>query len=666
MESQERIQEKKYQSYADVNKEIQALISSKENTPIREIEKQTQSEDIITLLETLNKTYSEINAALQTENSQALKDVILKSDIKMSMVCETLLETLRKTTEEKNRLIKDNQNLEKEKRDLESINFNNKINIERIRNELEFKKTNVDELNRIIADQKNRMTEFKQETNKAVSEVNFFKAKISEIENLRERSNKRMEIYEKELEALNVVIKDKEERIEMLEKQKREEEDKNSGVKTRLVELESIVDALNKKLQVKDKNMELCNSELSKILCENKKIKIEHEKYKEGSKYYEGLYNSLNSQNGYLNAQLNKLLKMNEYNKDIEGAILKFKKKLKKKNKKIKKLENENKELKIKEESVVDETSENLIKKIEGLNEKYKKKINELEDEKKSLENKMRDVRIDQKVISTDQNLIRNEENFLKKDEESLKKKISEFKTIESKEPFLSFKNYNKETEIKNNKPFTNYYNKKALDLANNNNLYSNNRALDLGNDNNSLYNNNLYNNLSNNRPYLTWDYKKTDPVNLYNNFDNVYAHKNDYANNNINFYDEHKNEDKKDDSYLKLYNLENNYDKTDFVGGFVNESSILKPENKESVQMNNFDKLLDDLESVESVKTYHTSSTLKEMLKKTDNLQKKFEDLENKLAQINEGETMDKLTDKIKTCNSYYSDWNAESDDYI
>src|SRR5690606_6713413 len=97
-------QENSYQ-YNDVNKEIQQFLSSRANKN-REITPHQEQQDILPLLESLNRTYSEINAALRTENSAALKDVILKSDVKMSLVCETLLETLRKTAEDKNNLIK--------------------------------------------------------------------------------------------------------------------------------------------------------------------------------------------------------------------------------------------------------------------------------------------------------------------------------------------------------------------------------------------------------------------------------------------------------------------------------------------------------------------------------------------------------------------------------
>lgn len=655
MESQE-----KFRSYADVNREIQALIASKENAPQREtVNGRTESEDILTLLESLNKTYSEINAALQTENSQALKDVILKSDIKMSMVCETLLETLRKTTEEKNSLIKENQGLERSRRELESTNTSNKIYIDKLKSELDFKKINVEELNRIIADQKTRMAEFKEESARARNEVQFFKAKIDEIENLRGRANERMGVYEKELEALNTVIKDKDSRIQTLALEKRNEEEKNSNVKTRLVELESLVDALNKKLEVKDKNMALCNSELSKVLCENKKLKIEHEKYKESSGYYEGLYNSLNSQNAYLNSQLNKMLKMGEYSKDVENCVMKFKKKLKKRKKAIAKLEQENRRLKVEEARSPDDTSDSLLKKIEDLNdknEKYKKHISELENEKKDLECRMKSIQINTaedgfrekvKNILKKSDATKPPEHGLKEDFRSFpaEHKYPKYK-YEEPVPYLSFRNYNKATGEPTNKPIeTSFRHSNPVET-------------------NSRYS----------RPAELLPYK---PVETYYKplSDNVTVYAPAEA----------PKASGQDVPYLKLFNLDNDYGEStrqnnDFIGGFVDDSSVPQPKlemnysreepvgNGGSVQMNNFDRRLtdkvDDNASVESVKTYHTSSTLKEMMAKTENLQKKFEDLENKLAQINEGESIDKLTDKIKTCNSYYSEWNVDSNE--
>lgn len=678
----------RFQSYGDVNREIQSLIASKEANPHKKTTNNAfETTDILTLLESLNRTYNEINAALQTENSQALKDVILKSDIKMSMVCETLLETLKKTTEEKNELIKENQQLERSRREAEAMNLSNKIMIDKLKNELEFKLLNIDELNRIVRDQKDRVTDAKEDSLRAKNEVMLYKAKMEELENLRGRANERMLVYEKELEGLNTIIKDKDARVYTLAVEKKREEEKNASVKLRIAELESLSNALNKKIEVKDKNMVLCNSELSKVLCENKRLRIEHEKFKESSVYYEGLYNNLSTQNAYLNSQLNKMLKMNDYSSDMDGFISKYKKRLKKKKKALKALESENRQLKEQLEErngeIPDTTSDSLIKKIEDLNtknEKYRKQINELEKERLILESKP-------KVWNKDY-------PFKDKVKSVLNRKIEEPRSFPTQHDYRK-------------PPTVNYHPSifdKGTNIVNEPSSYRFSRMKQGYNDDNeyqSIKTNADYKNGNNRHEYMFNAYRPDYQSDLKS--PSVLAGYIDTR-----YHPTHKAEEKEaqNSTYLKMFNLENDYEeKTDkkaqgeFVGGFINDSTIQPsqldinymvdtnvpadtkngifsntPVAQDSVQLNGFGKKVDEElkqcedGSVESVKTYHTSSTLKEMMARTDNLQKKFQDLEEKLAQINEGESIDKLTDKIKAYNSYYSDWNAESNesDYI
>jgi len=723
MESQD-----KFRSYADVNKEIQALIASKENTPHYEATpRRTESEDLLTLLETLNKTYSEINTALHLGDSQALKDVILKSDIKMSMVCETLLETLRKTTEEKNNLIRETQALEKSKRELETTGISNKVYIEKLRSDVDFKRINVEELNRVISDQKSRMAEFKEECVRARSEVQFFKAKIDEIENLRGRANERMGMYEKELEALNAVIKDKDSRVQMLVVEKRNEEERNAGAKSRVVELESMVEALTKKLELKEKNASLCNSELSKVLCDNKRLKVEHEKYKESSTYYEGLYNSLSSQNAYLNSQLNKMLKMEEYSKDVDGSILRFKKKLKKRKRKIKKLESENVRLR-REEETPDDTSEFLLKKIENLNEeneKYKTQLSELEDEKRRLEGRMKTMK-----LGTEEVPFKERVKSLLSGEQG-RSEVKGYVRREEPSKYLSFRTYKppvrsavgpalgpervardgltrdglaRDGVIRDGLARDGL----ARDTLTRDGLTRDGLARDTftrdGLTRDGLIRDTLArdNSLRDNLLRDTIARDTYQPLGIGKDNTPLYAEKPPHSTayqpgvENVQYRGEPYQRPPSDSTYLRLFNLENTYEDkpaaqskpgNDFVGGFVTDSEVPKPRlemdydgakgndgliNRGSVHMSNLEKLFGDKEgenaSVESVKTYHTSSTLKEMMAKTENLKKKFDDLEGKLAQINEGESIDRLTDKIKACNSYYSEWNADSNesDYI
>lgn len=784
--------------YSDVNREIQNFLSTRDQISTRELLNNNPNNSfnnlnkLISILESLSTTYNEINTALKTDNSVALKDVILKSDIKMSLVCETLLETLRKTAEDKKRLIEENEEYLKLKREVESKEFNNKLQMDKLRNEMEFKKDNLEEMNRIISDQKSKMNEFKEESNKYRNESNFYKAKIEEIENLRNRSNERMSVYERELEGLSTVIEEKEENIKKLLKDKKDEENKNSSIKMKIIEIESILENFNKKIELKDKNLSLCNSELSKVLNENKKMKADFEKYKESSVYYEGLYKSLSVQNSYLNSELNKVLKNTEYNKDIEKFKMKYKRALKKEKKKValltaavtkgeegvqtpnenpvkgekfgdainfKEFQNTSTDLNssnLNTSSSFNTTDSNdvnssdlqLIKKIEDLNLKNKKyEKNQFKEKVKSILNEPKSF----PVLSSNFEQ-KKEEEFNKKKYENYEKKYNNFDT-----KFDEKKYNNSDTKFAENYKI-NHYKQLQNNMQNNNlnsNLHSNLNSNFYTNLHNNLNSNpistlhtNLHNNLNTNpinTPYTNpINTLNSNPINtLYTNPINT-LHSNPISNPN--------------NTYMKLFNLENDYEeskqvKEGLAGGFIQDSDLPPvqldmrysnnlpnveqvkdtasqyisnnqiqrnaqqpvsrnqhlynqpianrpiankplisygnqpiynykqtqyspehPVNNDSVKLNNYElnnkdyTPFNDNESIDSIKTFHTTSTLKEMMAKTDKLVQKFSDLETKLDQFKEGETVDKLTDKIRTYNSYYSDLNLESNesDYI
>lgn len=665
----------KRSTYEDVNREIQSMLAVREKSGVNKQDHYVEhQQDILPILDSLLRTYTEINMALKADSSQALKDVVLNSDIKMSMVCETLLETLKRTTEDKNRLTKENYDLNKIRMDSETREAAYKIQINKLETEAEFKRRNVEELNRIIKDQKDKMNEFRIDSQKARNEVQFFKAKISEIENLRGKGNERLAVYEKEIEALGKIIKDKEEENVRLQKEKREEEQKNGSIKTKIVEMESFIDILNKKNEALDKNLSLCNSELSKLLCENKKAKSEHDKYKESSYYYEGLYNSLNSQNAYLNAELSKLLKKNEYVNDIDGFIEKYKKKNKKLRKKYLKLKDKQSQEEKRSESIqADETSDLLVRKIEDLESKnrdYRNKLDKLEDEKKAIESRIRSLDL-RKGVPNVQRLHEYKPTSTTRNIDTTEKKPSNFRTLTSNyRPSVIQPVKHERIAPANSQLFNNY------NMELNNNRFDKPDYVDRSN-----------------KDYLF----EKDNKSKFDLNNNMYYLNRDYFNRSL-FQDRIDREDVRDNdgnkTYLKLFNLENSYEdknQFDLPGGF--QESLIPEERKEIITPSappklNFEygnkeemktvsnkrtELVGDIKaedenSVESIKTYHTSSTLKEMMARTENLQKKFETLEEKLDNIKEGDAVDKLADKIKTYNSYYSDWNPDSNesDYI
>ncbi|KAI5169946.1 hypothetical protein PAEPH01_1122 [Pancytospora epiphaga] len=73
---------------------------------------------------------------------------------------------------------------------------------------------------------------------------------------------------------------------------------------------------------------------------------------------------------------------------------------------------------------------------------------------------------------------------------------------------------------------------------------------------------------------------------------------------------------------------------------------------------------LITEGHSNESIKTYHTTSTLKDMIARTERLQERFESLEDQLAHIKEGNTEERLVDKMRTYSTRCSELNIDSND--
>jgi len=396
-------------AYEDVNKEIQNLLASKKRHTHSREPAQTAQENILPLLEMLNKTYNEINTYLKIGDSEGLKDIITKSDIKMSMVCETLLETLAKTTAEKNKLLEENNKLERLRRELEEKIAKLTVQVSKEEDERLLKTHKLSELERIIQDQKSRLCSYKEEIQEMKNSEATIRYRMREIESLKSKALERIELHETEMKAAQRFINERDDAIERLRKEKKDEENKNGEIKTRIPQLERTIEMLQKRVEMKEENLSLCNNELSKVLTENKFMKQDYERHKEGHKYYESLYNNVNKQNAYLNDQLSKMLREKEFLDNPDECIEKYRKKLRRNKKRLLKLrklnerlEKENSEM-CEEKKRVEESSmlvtggnklnndgreydssdlENIIKRIEELttkNKEYKEKIDKLE-----------------------------------------------------------------------------------------------------------------------------------------------------------------------------------------------------------------------------------------------------------------------------------------------
>lgn len=708
--------------YEAVNREIQDFLMKKRGTGQEVLAMPTETPahlpDITALLESLNRTYSQINSHLRSGDSEALKDVVLKSDIKMSLVCETLLQTLKTTTEEKNRLQMENRTLSSTNQRLEEELAQSKTRIGRLERDLSFKESNLGELHRIIKDQKDRMHEYRDEAQRARSECQQQRAKVQELEGLRARAAERFAVHETEVAAIKDVLRERDGQLAALANEKKAEEGKNSGIKQRLAEMEQIVETLNKKLQSRDVNLSLCNDELSKVLNENKMMKGDFDQYKEKSAYYEGLYNNLNKQNAYLNNQLNRMLRNGEH----AGVTTIYEKKYKRKNAKKKRiiaaLKAENSKLKSKvkdaesvqaiSDTVCTEGTEPLIKRIDELttaNKDFRKRIAEIEMEKKEIEKKIHKLeketasrpkescsrvdagpreqlgasrrfnpssRVSQLERHTWQRPTRPSEPFSLKTKyenpscytsrpmladhrtvhipsrpDSIKDKIDTrpFNDIFSSPNFIS----PIMPELKG-KPI---YPKPNLD--NNYDVNTRDDLLgafpDLGPGNSTLLSATPIaipapqagpSNVQSNLPHQA---DKHDPSpSIYASLD-IDALKGDY-------------EERLNKEFSKLQAPIRAARKEGPAQPKASSSNKgMLPSNRKPTR--SLDEPSDD-----SLKTYHTTSSLKDMIARTDKLQRRFESLEEQLANIKEGNTEDKLIDKMKTYNTQYSELNIDSND--
>ncbi|ORD94821.1 hypothetical protein ECANGB1_2217 [Enterospora canceri] len=609
--------------YDKINREIQDFIGGRKSVSQNVVEPIAEkSSNLQYLLESLQQTYNEINTSLKLENKEGVRDAILKNEIRINMVNESLLETLRKSVVEKNRLLEENQRLNREKLEAEQNSQKNRFYAQKLESDVEFKVSNVAELNRIIQDQKQKMAELHVNSEKQKREVEMSRLKMEEMEQLRNRATERYSSYDKEMEMLNKLANEREEALKKLLNEKREEENRNSAAKIKVVEYERRLEMVEKKLATKEKNLAMCNSELSKMLTESKKHLAENEKNRNSAKYYEGINRNLNEQNAYLNKQLNKIIQSEKYAKegmDLTGVFEKKKKKYRKRIKKqkvqIKKMQEDADDLRERLDDELcrvdsrDDTVRlhNKIEQLTKANREFKAKIENMA--KNAEKEKERKETIP--LYKTRQNEIADKFSFIKQTINSpIKSRVS------GGYGYAAMKN-DTATKNKVEAPYVPRYYGKQFDT-------------DKFKDRLSQYDTVTP---QQNPPVLPTEYKN-EPGFLGGFDEPKHTQKNDYdfgrVGNNLDI-------DKLTEKLSMLHTLA---DKTE-----PKKTDIF------------------DVDSGESIRSFHTTTTLREMMDRTDRLQKKFEKLDDQLNEVKDGNTSDNLRKQMKM---YYKDINVENESDI
>ncbi|AFM97651.1 hypothetical protein EHEL_010270 [Encephalitozoon hellem ATCC 50504] len=302
--------------YDAINDEIKNFLSLTDRSPCEDAlpakDIKTSEENIsslVALLTSLQNVYNEINTNLAAGDNEGLKNVILNSDVKMSLVCESLMRVLKDVSQEKGELVKSEEEYKERIRKMNEDREGFEIRINKLESDLEFFNRANQELSRIIRDQKSKIQAFKEKADLEKRNCDSFRSINGELEILRKKALEKCEVYEKEVGVLKEYIKERGGEIERLKNDAKQGEVEREGLSRKIVGLEKSNELLRKKLEMKESAIGMCNSELSKLISKEKRVENEVEKMKERASYYERLYKATNSQNEYLNRQLSKMIR---------------------------------------------------------------------------------------------------------------------------------------------------------------------------------------------------------------------------------------------------------------------------------------------------------------------------------------------------------------------
>ncbi|KAF7682994.1 hypothetical protein TCON_1792 [Astathelohania contejeani] len=307
-----------------INEEIEKFLSMKNKDVLTETcdndrgEINIDREDLTKLIQTLEnleKTYSNIHAALDSNDKEMLKGEILKGDVKTSLLCESLMKVLKEVALERNVARENEKKLMDQVHDLRVEVANLQKEGSKNESNVEFVTRSNEELLRIVRDQKERMKSYREKYENEKQTSDGMRLINKELEILKNKANEKYFCLEKELDVLKERIKEKDEDIKELKVKIKNKESEYLDLKAKNIKLEQSNEGLYKRITAKENSLSLCNAELSSLLAKEKRNFSEMESLKEKCSYYERLYKSISSQNDYLNSQLSKMINLNNIDK---------------------------------------------------------------------------------------------------------------------------------------------------------------------------------------------------------------------------------------------------------------------------------------------------------------------------------------------------------------
>lgn len=255
-----------------INKEIQSFLAkttrpaAESQSKVENTQKNTSAGELVDMLSRLQRTYSKIQEALEAKDEEGVKSEILKSDVKMSLVCESLVRVLRETYIERNEFAEAIERLEAKEASLAKEKKHLEERVIRLENEVKYAAQASGEMERFIKDQKQSLEAIKGKFDSQRKALENMKLVNEEIDASRKLLIEKCEVSSMEIETLKGHIEDRARIIEDLKEKLKAQEKLGESLQAANKSLLAKTEALSKKLEIKEKSLDVVNSELARLL----------------------------------------------------------------------------------------------------------------------------------------------------------------------------------------------------------------------------------------------------------------------------------------------------------------------------------------------------------------------------------------------------------------
>ncbi|KAM0686718.1 hypothetical protein COBT_002056 [Conglomerata obtusa] len=219
----------------------------------------------------------------------------------LTNLIKAIIEERKSKDKEFNEICEDRDEL---KRKLEYFN----LELKKKEDTVKYDKMKKEEMNRMFKDQKERLIEYKSKFESQKKDSDGMKVHNKELEIMCDKIKEKNEWLEGQMNVFGIYLKEKEAEIENLKLNNDKQNKIADEIKNKCNNLKLDNEKLKNLVIDKENIISVLNSEMNKLIQKEDRYEAETKDAKEKSSYYERLYRSASKQNEYLNNELAKMI----------------------------------------------------------------------------------------------------------------------------------------------------------------------------------------------------------------------------------------------------------------------------------------------------------------------------------------------------------------------